>query len=96
LAWGQKSADEEAGSAKVGPYIKAGAIAHGTLVTKEDFDGMQSPLFLVCVDNDPLFPEEILEAGTKYLEANKIEHETKIYPGVPHGEIFQIKTSPLI
>jgi hypothetical protein len=38
------------------------------------------------IENDQLFPEEILEEGRKYLEANNIEHEIRIYAGVPHGK----------
>ena len=40
----------------------------------------------MSTENDQLFPEEILEAGRKYLEANNIEHEIRTYPGVPHGK----------
>lgn len=46
---------------------------------------MKSPMMLVCVENDQLFPEETLNDGTQYLKANGVEHEVKIYPGVPHG-----------
>jgi Dienelactone hydrolase family len=38
-------------------------------------------------ENDQLFPEEILEEGRKYLEANSVEHEIRMYAGVPHGKI---------
>ena len=37
-------------------------------------------------ENDQLFPEEILEEGRRYLQANNIEHEIRAYPGVPHGK----------
>ena len=37
-------------------------------------------------ENDQVFPEEILEEGRKYLEANSIEHEIRTYAGVPHGK----------
>jgi len=39
----------------------------------------------VCVENDPLFPEEILEEGRKQFAASSIEHEIKTYSEVPHG-----------
>ncbi len=83
--WGQAVKDEEAGVVKKGPYIKAGAIAHATLVTKEDFEGTKVPLAFVCVENDQLFAEDIREAGQKYLTDNTVECEFKTYSGVPHG-----------
>ncbi|TAQ90679.1 hypothetical protein B7494_g1012 [Chlorociboria aeruginascens] len=83
--WGQQVKDEETGEVKKGPYIKAGAIAHATLVGKEDWVGTKAPLSFICVENDPLFPDDVREIGEKYLLDNNIENEFKIYPGVPHG-----------
>lgn len=77
--------DEEAGMAKAEPLIKAGALAHGTLITKEDLEGVKSPLSLVCVENDQLFPDDVRTAAQTFLEKEKVEHEIKVYPGVPHG-----------
>ncbi|KAF4625805.1 hypothetical protein G7Y89_g12359 [Cudoniella acicularis] len=85
VAWGQQVKDEEAGVVKKGPYIKAGAIAHATLVTKEDFEGTKVPLTFVCVENDQLFADEIREHGEDHLKQSNIENEFKIYSGVPHG-----------
>ena len=79
------AADEESGSQKVGPYIKAGALAHGASVLPEDFNGIKVPLSLVCVENDPLFPEDVRTAGEDALSNANIEHEVQVYPGVPHG-----------
>jgi dienelactone hydrolase len=90
VAWSRKPNDEEAGVVKNGPYIKVGAIAHGTLVTKDDFHGLKSPILLLCVENDQLFPEEILNDGIKYLQENGVEHGIKTYPGVPHGKFALI------
>jgi dienelactone hydrolase len=83
--WGQAVKDEEAGVAKKGPYIKAGAIAHATLVSKEDFEGTKAPLAFICVENDQLFLEEDREYGEKHLKENNTECEFKTYSGVPHG-----------
>lgn len=77
--------DEEAGAAANGPYIKAGAIAHATLVGKDDFEGTKAPLAFVCVQDDQLFPETTKEFGERYLKENNVEHEFKTYEGVPHG-----------
>lgn len=41
--------DEEEGMVKQGPLIKAGAIAHATLVTGEDMTSIKAPVSIVCV-----------------------------------------------
>jgi dienelactone hydrolase len=86
-AGGSAGADEEANRpATVGPRIKAGALAHATLVSKDDFIGLKAPLSVVCVEDDPLFPDEVRIAGEEYMTHNGVEHEVQVYPGVPHGE----------
>ncbi|PSR81847.1 dienelactone hydrolase family protein [Coniella lustricola] len=82
-----KPADEEAGAdaASNGPHIKAGALAHATLVSKDDFEGLKAPVSIVCVENDPLFPDEVRKHGEDYLSKSNVEHEVQVYPGVPHG-----------
>ena len=86
LPWAQAPVkDEETGVVKKGPYIKAGAIAHATLVGKEDFAGTKVPLSFVCVENDQLFPDDVKNYGEDFLKTNNIEHEFKTYSGVPHG-----------
>ena len=42
-------------------------------------------VLIVPLENDQLFPEEIMEEGRKHLETNNVEHEIHTYPGVPHG-----------
>lgn len=37
-------------------------------------------------DNDQLFPDEVREAGSTVLRERNIEHEMKVFPGVPHGK----------
>ncbi|KIW95871.1 uncharacterized protein Z519_02936 [Cladophialophora bantiana CBS 173.52] len=81
----QAAKDEEEGMIKKGPLIKTGAVAHATMVTREDLKAVRMPLTMVCVENDPLFPDEVLEVGRKHLAASSIEHEIKTYPEVPHG-----------
>ncbi|KAI1389772.1 alpha/beta-hydrolase [Hypoxylon trugodes] len=85
----QKSADEEAGDganlAKKGPYIKAGALAHATLVSPDDFQGLKVPVSLVCVESDPMFPDDVRETGENIMSRANLEHEVQVYPGVPHG-----------
>ena len=81
--------DEEAGKPEtVGPYIKAGALAHATLVSRDDFIGLKSPVSMVSVENDPMFPDDVRAAGEDYMTKNIVEHEVQVYPGVPHGMFF--------
>ncbi|KAI1840618.1 hypothetical protein JX266_013170 [Neoarthrinium moseri] len=84
-----KPADTEAGDAaavgKKGPYIKAGALAHATLVSPDDFTGLKAPVSLVCVEDDPLFPDAVRTQGEDVLGKEGVEHEVQVYPGVPHG-----------
>lgn len=82
-------ADERAaeeGMVRRGLEIKAGVCAHGTLVGREDMRGITAPVSLICVENDPLFPGEVLEDGEKWLKENGVEHEIDVYGDVPHGE----------
>ncbi|KAF7542107.1 hypothetical protein G7054_g14 [Neopestalotiopsis clavispora] len=86
--WGgtSKPEDEEAGKTNTkGPYIKAGALAHATLVSPDDFFNLKVPVSLVCVENDPMFPDEVRMAGEDTLNKEGVEHEVQVYPGVPHG-----------
>ena len=41
--------DEEQGTAAEEPLIKAGALAHGTMIDRADFENVKSPVALVCV-----------------------------------------------
>jgi dienelactone hydrolase len=75
------------GAQKSGPLVRAAAIAHGTLVTREDVRGVATnvPLCVVAVQDDPLFPEEVLEVGRKAWAANNAECKVEVFEGVPHG-----------
>lgn len=87
VAWGQKSAgtDPEKGESVVDPALKAGAIAHGTMVTKEDVEAVKRPIAMACVAGDALFPDEVREQGRASLELSGVEHEVSVFEGVPHG-----------
>ena len=78
--------DEETGSTKAPPHIKAGAIAHAASVTPDDFVNVRAPLSFVCVENDPLFSDEVRTNGEDTMSNANLEHEVQVYPGVPHGE----------
>ncbi|KAK0741257.1 Alpha/Beta hydrolase protein [Schizothecium vesticola] len=78
--------DVEADKARtVGPFIKAGALAHPTMVSPEDFVGLKAPVTVVAVENDPMCPDEVRMGLEDYMSKNNVEHEVQVYPGVPHG-----------
>lgn len=79
------AADEESVRVKKGPYIKAGAVAHAASVSPDDFHGIAVPMSLVCVEDDPLFPDEVRTGGEDVMSKANLEHEVSVYPGVPHG-----------
>ncbi|CAK7234262.1 hypothetical protein SCUCBS95973_008876 [Sporothrix curviconia] len=79
------NADVDTVMLETGPVIKAGVLAHATLVSRDDFQGLQAPISMVCVENDPMFPDEVRTAGEDYLSEHNVEHEVQVYPGVPHG-----------
>jgi len=85
VAWGQKVPDSGSVSTKKGPFLKVGAVAHGTDIRPDDFEGLKVPVTLACVENDQLFPDDIREAGEKLLKERGLEHEFLTYAGVPHG-----------
>ncbi|ODA80356.1 hypothetical protein RJ55_03314 [Drechmeria coniospora] len=76
---------EQGDGAKKGPHIKAGALAHAASVVPDDFKDLEVPLSLICVENDPLFPDAVRSAGEEVMSTANLEHEVKVYPGVPHG-----------
>lgn len=75
----------ENGTARKGPLIKVGAIAHGTQVTVSDLEGCKVPLTVVAVEEDSLFPDDVRDVGVKKLQEKGVEHEVKVYSYVPHG-----------
>ncbi|PHH87831.1 hypothetical protein CDD83_8356 [Cordyceps sp. RAO-2017] len=81
----QRGADEESAGSARGPYIKAGALAHAASVVPDDFKDLKAPLSLVCIEDDPLFPDAIRSAGEDAMTDANLEHEVQVYPGVPHG-----------
>ena len=88
----EKPGAEEEGTVKKGPFIKAGAVAHGTQVTPDDIASVKVPVSIICVEDDPLFPDETRKAGEDALAKSGVEHEVKVYPGVPHGKFCCLAT----
>lgn len=88
VAWGQAAEpkDEEQGATKKAPVLRAGAVAHPTMVLKEDLENVRAPVFIAAVKDDPMFSEdEVLTPGRRVMETNKVEHEVETFDGVPHG-----------
>ncbi|KAI7548000.1 dienelactone hydrolase family protein [Hortaea werneckii] len=87
VAAGQRdpATEAEEGMAKQGPQIKCGAIAHATGVSKEDMANCQVPTCVVAVEDDPLFPDHVRNAGLEALKTKGLDHQFKVYTDVPHG-----------
>jgi dienelactone hydrolase len=85
-AGGAEDVEAAAGKQEDGPpLVKALAVAHGTQIALTDISNTAVPTCLICVGNDPLFPDEVRIAGVEALEKKGVEHEVKVYPEVPHG-----------
>jgi len=67
------------------PLVKAVAVAHGTQIVPSDISSLKVPTCLICVEKDPLFPDDVRKKGVEILEKSRLEHEVKVYPEVPHG-----------
>lgn len=65
--------------------VKCVVCAHGALIEGADVENVKAPVSLIGVENDPLFPAEILEVGKRRWQELAVEHEVRVYPGVPHG-----------
>lgn len=81
----KEEADEEQAEVAKDPELKAGAIAHAAMVTRDDLGIVKRPLCMVCVADDSLFPDEVREQGKAALELNAVDHDVKVFDGVPHG-----------
>ena len=44
-------------------------------------------------ENDPLFPDDVRSSGEKFLVEQKVEHEMRVYAGVPHGMFLSRQAS---
>jgi len=75
----------EVGKVQQGPELKCGVIAHGTLVTKEDLEAVRTPIAMICVRDDPVFPEEVIVAGRESFRKHGLRHKVAFYDDVPHG-----------
>lgn len=78
--------DEEAGSVKSGPHIRAGAVAHAATAIPDDFKDIKAPLTFACVEDDPLFPDSLRSQGEDQMTDGGLEYEVQVYPRVPHGK----------
>jgi dienelactone hydrolase len=69
------------------PLLKTAAIAHGTLITHPDVLQIHPsvPTLCIAVEDDPLFPSEVLDLAQKAWAANEAECKVEVYKDVPHG-----------
>ncbi|PSK56868.1 Protein AIM2 [Elsinoe australis] len=81
----------EEGMVGRGPWIKAGVLAHGTGIGKDDFAGLKEggKLGIVAVKEDGMFTDEVRGFGLKVAKEKKLEVEERVWEGVPHGFAVQ-------
>ncbi|KAA8901952.1 Alpha/Beta hydrolase protein [Sphaerosporella brunnea] len=65
--------------------IVAAAVAHPTMTSKEDIEGVKQPITFACVEGDPHFPDDFREEARQFFKEHKLEHEMRVYKDVPHG-----------
>lgn len=85
----------EEGMVGRGPWIKAGVLAHGTGIGKDDFAGLKEggKLGIVAVKEDGMFTDEVRGFGTKVAKEKKLKVEERVWEGVPHGEFEREEVS---
>ncbi|KAK9240438.1 hypothetical protein V1525DRAFT_394964 [Lipomyces kononenkoae] len=70
--------------------ILTGIICHPSLVEPKDFVGIKKPVLIIAVQNDALFPMELIQTAAKELNKNTVFHDVKWYDHkLPHG--FAVK-----
>ena len=77
--------DAEEGMVRRGPRVKAGVVAHGTMVGREEFETLAAPTGIVAVKADPLFPDEVRDEGVRQAKSRDVEVEVWVHDDVPHG-----------
>lgn len=91
VLWGQEQKDEEEGMLVTGPLVKAGAIAHATLVTREDLIAVKAPLSMACVGKSYLSPWVSLWPIDVYSESDPVFPEEILEEGRKHLEENKIE-----
>ncbi|KAK9464558.1 hypothetical protein V1512DRAFT_268031 [Lipomyces arxii] len=70
--------------------VVTGIICHPSLVEAKDFIEVKKPVLIIAVQDDPLFPLEVVTTGTKTLSKHTVFHDLKWYDRkLPHG--FAVK-----
>ncbi|KAI9668457.1 MAG: hypothetical protein M1831_001211 [Alyxoria varia] len=80
-----KDIEAEAAVSTQQPPLKAASIAHATSITPVDISSIISPISMACVSKDQLFPDEVREQGRARLELAGVDHEIRVFEGMPHG-----------
>ncbi|KAK9456514.1 hypothetical protein V1511DRAFT_494516 [Dipodascopsis uninucleata] len=70
--------------------VLTGIVCHPSLVEPKDFIGVKKPLLIIAVENDSLFPPDLIKRGVSELSKYHIFYDLKIYDSkLPHG--FAVK-----
>lgn len=66
-------------------FITAGAFAHPTALTDEQFKNIEKPLLLSCAETDGSFPAAGRARAEEILTEGKKRYQFQLFQGVSHG-----------
>lgn len=66
-------------------FISAGAFAHPSSLTEENFQNLAKPLLLSCAENDHAFPPEKWQKAQSILKEGGKKYQLQLFQGVSHG-----------
>ncbi|KAI7749368.1 hypothetical protein M8C21_000718 [Ambrosia artemisiifolia] len=85
FCWGGKVVVELAKEAE----IQVAALVHPSFVTLDDIKEVKVPIAILSAELDAQNPPELIKEFDAALDANKVYHFVKIYPGVDHGWVIR-------
>ncbi|KAK9480935.1 hypothetical protein V1514DRAFT_323808 [Lipomyces japonicus] len=70
--------------------IFTGVMCHPSLAEKKDFSAIKKPVLIIGVEDDPLFPPDLLKTASEKMTKDNIFFDIKLYDRkLPHG--FAVK-----
>lgn len=75
----------------------AGAVAHPSYVTEEEFALVRNPLLISAAETDPAYLVEARHKSEAILSENKVRYQIDLFSGVTHG--FSVRgdvTNPVV
>ncbi|KAK9451294.1 uncharacterized protein V1518DRAFT_408170 [Limtongia smithiae] len=65
-------------------------VCHPSLAERKDFEHLRKPVLIIAVEDDPLFPPELIKYGVEQMTKDVVFHDVKLFDRkLPHG--FSVK-----